>query len=370
MAKFYTKPGITPGTGAGTIASPWNIHDVCANANPKGLAAYDIVLAMTDGATPYSLTTNVFAPVANSAILPCDYAGAPTTLDVILNGAAVPSWEPVRDLKGNCLFAGIKVINSPSNGWLLNSGLSICVRCTAASCAGIGFNTGTSANGVRWYGCSVTDSANGFFARGATYPSEVVSCYTRGVPNESVSLHNGTIAGNVFLRTSASGGAIGVIYTAPNAGHVLIAHNTVWVNGCGSTLRGIYVQSVPMLSHIVDNLIVNGGVAGSTLIGIDADSPAATVRNNRTWNVPTPDTANIQASALYVAPDTATNPMLTAPLSGNAAPGVSLTTGAWISALGLEPAWIGSGALPFLSGGASGGGGGISRARLVNAGGV
>ncbi len=353
MGTYYCGPSVPAGTGAGTLADPWNINDVLTAANPKGLGAGDLVGLLTGGTHSATTQLGTFASGGNSPIIfaadPSDGSLARGALAVI-DGAGLGGTETGLTIGHYYnIVIGIKVQNFPSVGFYLNASgdYSMVIGCEADANAGNGFEVAVNCpyavlaycravNNSGVYGISHQHYANpGLIYRcysdGTIYhsgrPTWIIDCLTEKniVIGRSPAFADGLVA-----RALGTRGQNGIKVGQSTANQVVL--NTIMsFYDIGMSQQG---TQPPALT--AGNVYHDCTSARDFTPLLDGDSP-----------IDTTDPAFVSS----------TDWTPTADLSGRATP---------LEAIHQEAPWIIPGAIQ--PGG--GGGGGISRARLVNAGGV
>jgi hypothetical protein len=125
---FHVKPGITAGTGTGTVGDPGALETALNAANAYGLASYHTLLVMTNGADTYSPATALIMPVIQMGMYPCDYSGNPTLNRPFITGQSMTF-----------------------------STFSICSLMQFDSSPGVGVDFSGSDNSIL-FGCKITDA--------------------------------------------------------------------------------------------------------------------------------------------------------------------------------------------------------------------
>lgn len=361
MAVYFVKPGITVGTGAGTVGDPWDIQTTMSSGNTNGLSVGDVIACMTNGATAYAPTTNLYPPTHQVLAVPVDYSGIPTNNLALVDGTSIGSFEILRNQSAIwTMVAGMKFFNGPSHGILLNQRGNIVYNCWVADCSSLGINTGGTTEGLLISNNRISGCNGGVAVRDYSYPSVINYNYIEDCGNSDyIIAENGLVHGNVIRYTGVgTGTGSGIIsINAPPLG-LSIAHNTVYVeSGLTDTLYGLYTISDASPMAVTDNIFESAdGGAWDTAFQASAATGWGLVKSNIVRGFNAVANANVSNSTLYETP-ASTDPNFTNPTSGNMVPQVDLVGAAWVSKIALETAWIDIGALSSDIGGGGGGGG-------------
>lgn len=116
MAIVYCKPGISLGTGTGSVGDPFNIQETISSANANGITTSDAIAVMTDGATFEAVTAGLVLPVASCSIVPVDYSGALTDDNFLIDGAGATGDLFLVGTGANCMLVGATLKNAAAKG--------------------------------------------------------------------------------------------------------------------------------------------------------------------------------------------------------------------------------------------------------------
>lgn len=374
MATAFGRPGITPGTGTGSVGDPLSFTDIISPGNTAGLSNNDIVALMSNGVTFDTPTVALVAPsLQDMIVLPVDFSGNLTTNRWMVDAASAGAGYGL-DFSG-FIYAKIympHVKDAPTSGIYLNSG-NVLFGAKLIDSGDNGVLLGTSARNVFLDSLWIEGSgAMGIRDNETVDTSTIQRCYIQqlalngdgiksaGKISQCVVVFDLTGATNVLTKKGLS--STGTIYSAS------IRNCTVIMAGDKSSLtNAVYALSFGsgstfQLPDVQDNLVLDLTTGSTAQIMGAYNSVTAQnffFRGNKYFGAGLTPTINFPVG-VSIEPPEEEDPDLVNAAGGDFRPQNDITLNVLTQRIAAEsPAWIGSGALSHLLDTGGGGGGGF-----------
>jgi len=329
MALYYALYNQSAGSGDGlTPSTGWNINDVALAANPKGLAAADILLLVFDPTdrenTAFTATTNLASWTSNytyaGGMQGCDLSGNPTDQIPIIDFSGVGSGAAYTINTAAHKIFGIEIRNAPSHGIAMGTSGSHAMikRCIIKDAAGAGIYGSTYAtNVVCCENQIISPGSHGIYARGMVF---VCGNYIEDPGSYGINAQYCSLSHNVIRM--ASGATVPAIYASGNTSNYSIAFNTIYFSGApASAIYAIYAAA--STHEIYGNIVQGASYAGCYAIYANASTPLVAA------NVAYDCANDIGGSPPWSQASDTTNPEFTNPANGDFSVGADLTGILW-----------------------------------------